>query len=181
MGTNGGLKRGIGSCGVTMRSTSTEEELIYSYSAEQCKHGYLHSTREEIRAALAAEGIIQIYNELFGSAPQNIRFICDNKSALNDVREARSLRNGGLRDPLGTEAELLYKLDRLRMLNVNIKRSFEWVQSHADDVSENELTVAQRVNNRADQLATLGRTRALENLIPVTPKQISRYNDHAYN
>ena len=113
--TDGEPQGGIGTCGVSFHCSSLDEELLYSMSAESCVHQQLHSTREELRAVVAAEAMIQICNEMFGFVPQRCHFVCDNKSALagvkgNSVRE-RSLRK---KDPMAPESDLLWELSKLR-------------------------------------------------------------------
>ena len=46
-GTDGGLKYGIGTTGVTLFNQSLNEELCVSMAAEECAHDQLHSTREK--------------------------------------------------------------------------------------------------------------------------------------
>ena len=54
-------------------------------SADKCDLNRLHSTREEMRAILNAEVIVNICNECFGKVEQQIEFVCDNKSALRKL------------------------------------------------------------------------------------------------
>ena len=52
--TDGGLKKNIGSIGVVVVDKNSMTEHITSQSNEECGHNHLHSTREELRAQLAA-------------------------------------------------------------------------------------------------------------------------------
>lgn len=170
MGTDGGLKFGIGTTGVTLHNCTMNKELCLSMSAEECGHDQLHSTREEVRAMVAAEAIISECNLHFGNSQQKIKFICDNKSALGAIKNDEN-GNHKTVDPLGPDSELLLELNKLRNDNNNISREFQWVKSHVDRDSERMLTEGERINQRADELATMGRNYALEDLIIVQKKQ----------
>ena len=61
--TDGGLKEGIGTCGVVMWNTDTQQELCTSMGAESCAYGLLHSTREELRGNLSAEIVLDECNK----------------------------------------------------------------------------------------------------------------------
>ena len=170
MGTDGGLKSGIGSCGVTLHNRTLGKELCWAISAEKCGHGHLHSTREEVKAVVAAEAIIKECNDYFGYINQNIKFICDNKSALGKIKVEEN--KNITRDPLGSDVELLMELDTLRENNNNIERDFQWVKSHGDRDESHILSDHEKINQRADELATMGREYAETDLIPTCPKQL---------
>ena len=172
IGTDGGLKEGIGTCGVTVHNKTLDKELCSSMSAEFCGLGQLHSTREEIRAVLAAEIIISECNYHFGQQMQNIELVCDNKSALTKARYNKNDKQKEVQ-PLAAEAELLLELTQLRKQNENIQRSFTWVKSHQEDA---QFTTSQEsINKRADELATNARENAKEGLINTHPKQIFKH------
>ena len=148
-------KKNVGTCGVTLHNKTLDIELCQSMSAENCGLGQLHSTREELRAVIAAEAIIQVCNTQFGTTNQNIEFICDNKSALGKIR----YENGKQQEvrPLASEAELLMEIRQLRETSENIERTFHWVKSHQDEDENHIPTDHEQINQRADDLATAAR------------------------
>jgi len=152
IGTDGGLKANIGTTGVTLHNITIDKELCYSMCAETCGLNHLHSTREEIKAIVAAEALIRECNKHCGTSNQKIDFICDNKSALGKIRYKNDKQQEV--NPLGTEAELLMELSHIRNENDNIERNFHWVKSHKDEDSEYELSIHDKINQRADSLAT---------------------------
>ena len=170
IGTDGGLKDTTGTCGVTMYNKTLKKELCHSMSAEKCGLDQLHSTREEIRDVVAAEGIIGQCNNHFGATEQTIEFVCDNKSALGKIEYEGSEQKKVA--PLAAEAELLMELTSLRKCNDNIIRSFKWVKSHRDEEKDHELSIHEQINQRADELATNARDESTEDLIDISPKQI---------
>ena len=83
IGTDGGLKDGIGTSGITMEMIDVLEFQVNTFGAETCKLGSLHSTREEIRAMLGAEEIIDKCGELWGRNQfRKSTCICDSKNAI---------------------------------------------------------------------------------------------------
>ncbi len=83
IGTDGGLKDGLGTCGVAMFEQGKTEPICTSMSAESCPMNLLHSTREEIKANLAREIIINECSLHFTTRSTNkIKYICDSRSAL---------------------------------------------------------------------------------------------------
>jgi len=66
--------------------------------------------------------------------------------------------------------ELLMELARLKKENTNITREFKWVKSHQKNASD--LTEYEKVNERADALATESRELAQQERFPTIPKQI---------
>jgi len=170
IGTDGGLKHNIGTTGVTLHNTTIDKELCYSMCAESCGLNHLHSTREEIKAIVAAEAMIRECNKHCGTSHQTIDFICDNKSALGKIRYKNDKQQEV--NPLGIEAELLLELSHIRNENDNIVRKFHWVKSHKDDDSEYVLSDYDKINQRADALATQSRVDATEELLEIYPKQI---------
>ena len=171
IGTDGGLKSGIGTCGVTLHNRSLDKELCTSMAAEECGHNHLHSTREEIKAVVAAEAIIKECNEYFGCSNQDIKFICDNRSALGAIKCDESGKFKSV-DPLGPDSELLMELENIRKGNDNIRREFKWVKSHVDKDRSRCLTEDEKINQRADELATTSRKYAEEGLLKIAQKQI---------
>ena len=163
-------KKNVGTCGVTLHNKTLDIELCQSMSAENCGLGQLHSTREELRAVIAAEAIIQVCNTQFGTTNQNIEFICDNKSALGKIR----YENGKQQEvrPLASEAELLMEIRQLRETSENIERTFHWVKSHQDEDENHILTDHEQINQRADDLATAAREAVQDGLLESHPKQI---------
>ena len=123
IGTDGGLKSNVGTTGITLHNKVLDKELCYSFSAETCGLGHLHSTREEIRAVVAEEAIIKECNEHFGYSMQNIEFICDNKSALSKIKYIEGKQKTV--PPLGVKAELLMELSHIRENNDNKSRTFQ--------------------------------------------------------
>lgn len=113
----------------------------------------LHSTREELRAILSAEILIDTCNEVFGTGNTNhMEFICDSRSALGSVQlDVAQLK---LAIPLKADMEIILEIDRLRRKNDTVNRSYKWVKSHQN---KKELNADERLNARADQLATEGR------------------------
>ena len=168
IGTDGGLKDTTGTCGVTMYNKTLKKELCHSMSAEKCGLDQLHSTREEIRAVVAAEGIIGQCNNHFGATEQTIEFVCDNKSALGKIEYEGSEQKKVA--PLAAEAELLMELTSLRKCNDNIIRSFKWVKSHRDEEKDHVLSTHEQINQRADKLATNARDESTDDLIDINPK-----------
>ena len=166
-GTDGGLKGGIGTGGVTLYNNTFEKEVCISKSAEECSLNSLHSTREEMRAMLVAEIIIMLCNEEFGEVRQKIEFVCDSKGALGKLEKCVD-KNKGMY-PLDPEGEILMEVDRLRGMSDNISREFTWVRSHQKhkDLSKKEL-----INKRADELATESRQDAQDGILKVEKKQI---------
>ena len=171
IGTDGGLKDNIGTTGVTLFNKTIQQELCYSMAAETCGLGHLHSTREELKAVVAAEAIIKHCNVHFGHTKQHIEFICDNKSAIGKIKYNEKNQQQTV-SPLCTEAELLYELTHLRSENNNIDRNFQWVESHKDDDTAYIMTEQDEMNQRADDLATTAREYVTEGLLATVPKQI---------
>ena len=171
MGTDGGLKSGLGSCGVTLYNKTEKKEVCCSISAESCGHGQLHSTREELRAVLVAEYIIRGCNMHFGKVEQKIEYICDNKSAIKKIIYKKDNTQQEV-DPLAPEAELLMEITHTRKDNDNILRTFRWVKSHQNNNEGQELSEYAKMNERADDLATEARMEAKDGFLPVQPKQI---------
>ena len=56
--TDGGLKDKVGYIEVVVTDEQSLQECVTAQSNEECAHGHLHSTREELRAQLAAETIL---------------------------------------------------------------------------------------------------------------------------
>ena len=169
MGTDGGLKYGIGTTGVSLHNIVDNREMCSSQSAEKCDFNNLHSTREEVRAALAAEILITECNKHFGKSEQHITLVCDNTSALNKLEHLKE--DVGFNSPLAAEMELLMELARMKKENANITREFKWVKSHQKKNAA-DLTEYEKVNERADELATESRELAQQELFPTIPKQI---------
>ena len=166
--TDGGYKDGIGTCSTVLWNLETEKEMCSSMSAEYCDFHLLHSTREELRGNLSAEILMNECNMLFGSEGNNeVNFICDSKSALKqvdgDVNKLASTK------PLGAEMELILEIGRLRNLNKKIRRNFTWVRSHQE---EKTLTENEKLNDRADELATECRDDVISGLGRQTKKQV---------
>ena len=130
IGTDGGLKANVGTVGVTLYNRTIKKELCSCMSAEQCGLKQLHSTREEIRAVVAAEAMISECNKHFGYINHKIEYICDSKSALGKIKYEGEKQQ--VVSPMATEAELLMELTKLREDSNNIDRSFRWVKSHQD-------------------------------------------------
>ena len=114
--------------------------------------------------------MIRECNSHCGTSHQKIEFICDNKSALGKIRYENDKQQDV--NPLGTEAELLMELSHIRNENDNIDRNFHWVKSHKNDDSEYVLSDHDKINQRADALATQSREEAKEDLLEIHPKQI---------
>ena len=88
IGTDGGLKNGIGTSGVVMYVEGEDTEMCTSKGAEECMLNSLDSTREELRANLVAEILLNQFNEAFGDeAHQTVNYICDSKSAMHKLEE----------------------------------------------------------------------------------------------
>ena len=164
--TDGGLKGGIGTCGVVMWNVEKNKEICTSMSAESCSLGLLHSTREELRGNLSAEIILDECNEKFGNEGNNtLLYICDSKSAIrhleSDIGKVKSIK------PIGPEMDIILEIGRLRAKNDNITRDFKWVRSHQTKI----LDADEMLNDRADNLATECRVDSAQGLIPVEQKQ----------
>ena len=114
--------------------------------------------------------MIRECNDHFGNIPQNIDFICDNKSALGKIRFEGDKQQSV--PPLGAEAELLMELTHIREENDNIERKFHWVKSHKDEDEDYILSEHELINQRADDLATASRCHANDGLLEISPKQI---------
>ena len=171
IGTDGGLKDNIGTTGVSLYNKTIKRELCYSMSAETCGLNHLHSTREEMKAVVAAEAIINQCNLHFGNKTQRIDFICDNKSAIGKIKYTEDNEQQEVL-PLGAEAELLMELNHLRNRNDNVDRKYKWVKSHKDEDKDYVMSSEDKMNQRADDLATEARENALSGLLETAPKQI---------
>ena len=134
----------------------------------KCDFNNLHSTREEVRAALVAEILITECNKHFGKSEKHITLVCDNTSALNKLEHLKE--DVGFNSPLAAEMELLMELARLKKENTNITREFKWVKIHQKNAAD--LTEYEKVNERAYELATESRELAQQELFPTIPKQI---------
>ena len=169
VGTDGGLKGNIGTCGVSFYNVELKKELITARSAETCGFRHLHSTREEMKAILSAEYVIRECNRFFGEVEQKVDFICDNKSALHT---SCCLEKKGIGDAWRQEAELELEMAGIQTENKNIVRRYKWVQSHVDEIDGYELSEEEKINQRADELATMAREEASEGMLTVEKKQI---------
>ena len=90
IGTDGGLKNNIGTIGVSIKEKSSDNELLTIQSAETCNHHHLHSTREELRAQLAAETIIHDCGEYWGREKSpKIDLVCDSSSTLKKLKKKK--------------------------------------------------------------------------------------------
>ena len=86
--TDGVLKDGIGTSGITMEMIDDPESQVNAMGAESCKLRSIHSTREEIWAMLGAEEIIDKRGELWGrNQYRKITFICDRNSAIAEFEK----------------------------------------------------------------------------------------------
>ena len=80
-----------------------DDEICTAKSAEECTLKSLDSTREELRANLAAEILLNQFNEAYGnSSQQTVNYVCDSKSALMKLgadtmkqKNNRSIRSRG--------------------------------------------------------------------------------------
>ena len=140
--------------------------MCTAMSAEQCDLGLLHSTREELRGNLAAEIILDECNVKFGYEGTNvIEYVCDSKSAVkhldSDIGNLKALK------PLAADMDVILEIGRLREKNDNINRGFKWVRSHQSKTLDDD----EKLNDRADHLATECRVDAEQGLIPVERKQ----------
>ena len=168
IGTDGGLKNNLGTTGIVIEMEDDTSVKLTAMSAEYCNKGTLHSTREELRAILAAEMIIQRCGDLWGKeCNRKITFICDSKIALSEV-EIDSTK-WKKRDFMGPEIDLIMSIDALKVENDNIRRIYQWEKAHqkqVDDESEER-----RINREADALATECRDNVYEELIIPEKKQ----------
>ena len=169
VGTDGGLKDNIGTTGVVMEMEDDREVKLTATSAEICNAGTLHSTREELRAILSAEMIINQCGILWGNATERrITFICDSKSALSEVDVQKDKWSD--RNFLGPESDLIMSIDALRRENESIHRVYQWEKAHQaqDECNENN---EKRINREADALATDCRNNVEEGLMVPCRKQ----------
>ena len=90
VGTDGGLKCNIGTSGVYMEMEEDTAVHYTSISAEVCNHGALHSTREELRAIMSAELLLEKFSKRSGQYDRRVTFVCDSKSALGEVDKPKS-------------------------------------------------------------------------------------------
>ena len=166
--TDGGLKGNIGTCGLVLFNEEEKAELVTAMSAESCGLGLLHSTREELRANLAAEILFDTCNETFGSGEKNeIEFICDSKSAVKTLQQdVEKLR---LTSPLQAEMGIVLEIERFRKRNMDIKRKYTWVRSHQE--KNKTLNADEKLNQSADQLATDCRDNVVQGLMRTENKQ----------
>ena len=167
IGTDGGLKNNIGTVGVRMTTEEEQPQTITAMSAETCVHQLLHSTREELRAQLSAELLLDKFGSLWGRDIQRtVTMVCDSKSALHEL----SAKDEGWRDrnPLGQEMDVLMTIDRLRDENANIRRIYIWEKSHQK--KEDQMTKTRRINEEADLAATPCRQHCEEGLMIAHPK-----------
>ena len=161
VGTDGGLKNDVGTIGVHMEMEGYTDIWYTSMSAEKCSNGSLHSTREELRAILSAELLLEQFGNKWGKFDRRVTFICDSKSALGEVDKPAV--QWGFRQPLGPEMDILMSIDRLRMENDVIRRVYIWEKSHQK--ANDTLSDSRRVNEIADGLATACRTNVLDNFM----------------
>ena len=169
IGTDGGLKGDVGTTGVIIESSMDATINIQAMSAEQGKNKDLHSTREELRALLSAELILDKMGSIWGTEKNiNVTFICDSKSALHFVDSALDPKYKE-RDVLGPEADIIMAIDKLKENNKHINRDYKWVRSHQKDGEP--MTNDRRINDIADRLATKCRDEANEDLIELPRKQ----------
>ena len=168
IGTDGGLKGGIGTIGVTVTDSITEEELLTVKSAETCGHHHLHSTREELRAQLAAEVIINECGKHWGrDQKRNIQLVCDNRSTVNILKQ--DIPTTTLMDPHVAEIDIILSINELKRVNENVNRTYSWVSSHQEEDEYEHVEV--RINDRADELATETRENVEKSLQYTYPKQ----------
>ena len=66
IGTDGGLKNDIGTTGVVIESCEDPKSNIKAKSAETAPLYNLHSTREELRAILSAEILLDKMGSIWG-------------------------------------------------------------------------------------------------------------------
>ena len=166
VGTDGGLKDNVGTSGVVIYEKDKDDEICTAKSAEECTLKSLDSTREELRANLAAEILLNQFNEAYGnSSQQTVNYVCDSKSAL--MKLGADTTKQKIIDPLEAEADILMEIEKLRKINSNINRQFNWVGSHQNNkfISRHEM-----INNRADALATESRHNTAEGLLTAGPK-----------
>ena len=151
IGTDGGLKSNIGTTGVVIESSNDPKANIKAKSAETAPLYNLHSTREELRAILSAEIILDKMGSIWGKKKIDITIVSDSTSALHFV-DKTTIPAWKKRDVMGPEADILMAIDRLKTNNNNIKRTFQWVKSHQSE--DEPMTPFRRVNDIADDLAT---------------------------
>ena len=167
IGTDGGLKSNIGTTGIVIEMEDDREIKVTAMSAERCTKGSLHSTREELRALLEAEMIIERCGDLWGRhCDRRITFICDSKSALSEVELDREKWKD--RNFMGPEVDVLITIDALKEESQNIRRVYQWEKAHQspEEGESNE----RRINREADELATECRDNVVDGLICPTKK-----------
>ena len=168
IGTDGGLKDGIGTIGVCMEMKMDPTINITMMSGEICRRNTLHSTREELLAQLTAEIIISRCSQLWGNEKhRDITMVCDSKSALSAVDTLEEEKWKSL-NILDAEADTIMAIEILKQETHNITRIYKWVKSHQTD--KDPTTTARRVNERADELATRCRENITEGLMMASDK-----------
>ena len=162
VGTDGALSNGIGTTGVVFRSEN--KIIITTKSAELCGYGHLDSTREELRAQLSAEIILDACGKQWGKKNQTVTYICDSKAALSVINKSK----GGNEyfNPHQAEIDVIREIQKIKDNNNNIQRTYRWVESHQDN-ENNDI----EINNIADSLATEAHDNVLQGLQMAYPKQ----------
>ena len=105
-----------------------------------------------------------------------MQYICDSKSAIrhleSDIGKLKATK------PLAPDMDVILEIGRLRNKNNNIERSFKWVRSHQSKT----LDADEKLNDRADYLATFCRDNVEQGLVPtdrnsimLVPWQPSKY------
>ena len=159
--TDGGLKDGIGTSSVVLYNEGGKEEICTAQSAESCRMNSLDSTREELRGNLMAEILVNQLNDEYGKDVNHlIKFVSDSRNALNKIQKK-------FIHPMEAEYDVTEEIRKLKLSNENIERQYLWVKSHQD---KEDKSTEERLNERADHLATLSRRNAANDLLGVDQK-----------
>lgn len=71
---------------------------------------------------------------------------------------------------MSIDEEVAMELRNIQSDNNNHERRYKWVKSHVDDIEERAMSLEEKTNQRADDLATIAREDVREGLLKLEKK-----------
>ena len=167
VGSDGGLKDGIGTSAYVFFLGASEEPVIYGYAAERQHCREASSTRQELLAQLSVEYWIAHLINILGEPIEelSIKLITDSQASIM-IRDRMS-RMLGMRDYLRAEVDVAMEIHHHRKINDNCTRlEIVKVQSHIE-IENAPDEFFWTVNEEADRLATHARDEVLRGRLTV--------------